>query len=91
MCWINLICLLRYVGDGDEFSPLLTMINRVDSSISELAKKTSNLNLNMNLDFGSDDKITAEVQSRTAKLLHTYENLFNRLKMSGTLDSNMQG
>ena len=45
----------------------------------------------MNLDFGSDDKITAEVQSRTAKLLHTYENLFNRLKMSGTLDSNMQG
>lgn len=79
------------VGDGDEFSPLLTMINRVDSSIAELAKKTSNLNLNMNLDFGSDDKITAEVQSRTAKLLHTYENLFNRLKMSGTLDSNMQG
>lgn len=79
------------VGDGDEFSPLLTMINRVDSSISELAKKTSSLSLNMNLDFGSDDKITAEVQSRTAKLLHTYENLFNRLKMSGTLDSNMQG
>lgn len=79
------------VGDGDEFSPLLTMINKVDSSISELAKKTSSLNLNMNLDFGSDDKITAEVQSRTAKLLHTYENLFNRLKMSGTLDSNMQG
>ena len=79
------------VGDGDEFSPLLTMINKVDSSISELAKKTSNLSLNMNLDFGSDDKITAEVQSRTAKLLHTYENLFNRLKMSGTLDSNMQG
>ena len=79
------------VGDGDEFSPLLTMINRVDSSISELVKKTSSLSLNMNLDFGSDDKITAEVQSRTAKLLHTYENLFNRLKMSGTLDSNMQG
>lgn len=79
------------VGDGDEFSPLLTMINKVDSSISELAKKTSSLNLNMNLDFGSDDKMTAEVQSRTAKLLHTYENLFNRLKMSGTLDSNMHG
>lgn len=79
------------VGDGDEFSPLLTMINKVDSSISELAKKTSSLSLNMNLDFGSDDKITAEVQSRTAKLLHTYENLFNRLKMSGTLNSNMQG
>lgn len=79
------------VGDGDEFSPLLTMINKVDSSISELAKKTSSLSLNMNLDFGSDDKITAEVQSRTAKLLYTYENLFNRLKMSGTLDSNMQG
>ena len=79
------------VGDGDEFSPLLTMINRIDSSISELAKKTSSLSLNMNLDFGSDDKMTAEVQSRTAKLLHTYENLFNRLKMSGTLDSNMQG
>lgn len=79
------------IGDGDEFSPLLTMINKVDSSISELAKKTSSLNLNMNLDFGSDDKMTAEVQSRTAKLLHTYENLFNRLKMSGTLDSNMQG
>lgn len=79
------------VGDGDEFSPLLTMINKVDSSISELIKKTSSLSLNMNLDFGSDDKMTAEVQSRTAKLLHTYENLFNRLKMSGTLDSNMQG
>ena len=79
------------VGDGNEFSPLLTMINRVDSSISELAKKTSSLSLNMNLDFGSDDKMTAEVQARTAKLLHTYENLFNRLKMSGTLDSNMQG
>lgn len=79
------------VGDGNEFSPLLNMINKVDSSISELAKKTSNLSLNMNLDFGSDDKMTAEVQARTAKLLHTYENLFNRLKMSGTLDSNMQG
>ena len=79
------------VGDGNEFSPLLNMINKVDSSISELAKKISNLSLNMNLDFGSDDKMTAEVQSRTAKLLHTYENLFNRLKMSGTLDSNMQG
>lgn len=79
------------VGDGDEFSPLLNMINKVDSSISELVKKTSSLSLNMNLDFGSDDKMTAEVQSRTAKLLHTYENLFNRLKMSGTLDSNMQG
>lgn len=79
------------VGDGNEFSPLLTMINKVDSSISELAKKTSSLSLNMNLDFDSDDKMTAEVQSRTAKLLHAYENLFNRLKMSGTLDSNMQG
>lgn len=79
------------VGDGNEFSPLLNMINKVDSSISELVKKTSSLSLNMNLDFGSDDKMTAEVQSRTAKLLHTYENLFNRLKMSGTLDSNMQG
>ena len=79
------------VGDGNEFSPLINMINKVDSTISELAKKTSNLRLNMNLDFGSDDKMTAEVQSRTAKLLHTYENLFNRLKMSGTFDSNMQG
>ena len=38
------------VGDGEEFSPLLKMINNVQSSISELSTSVKDIGLNMNID-----------------------------------------
>ena len=71
------------VGDGEEFSPLLKMINNVQSSISELSTSIKGIGLNMNIDVGSDSEMEAKVQSKIANALQAYQRLFERIKMSG--------
>lgn len=71
------------VGDGDEFSPLLKMINNVQTSISELSTSVKGIGLNMNIDVGSDSEMEAKVQSKIANALQAYQRLFERIKMSG--------
>ena len=71
------------VGDGEEFSPLLKMINNVQSSISELATSVKGIRFNMNIDVGSNSEMEAKVQSKIANALQAYQRLFDHIKMSG--------
>lgn len=79
----SLRSIISDVGDGEEFSPLLKMINNVQSSISELATSVKGIGLNMNIDVGSDSEMEAKVQSKIANALQAYQRLFDHIKMSG--------
>ena len=79
----SLRSIISDVGDGEEFSPLLKMINNVQSSISELATSVKGIGLNMNIDVGSDSEMEAKVQSKIANALQAYQRLFDAIKMSG--------
>lgn len=71
------------VGDGEEFSPLLSMINKINSSISELSSSVKGIGLNMNIDVGSDTELEAKIQSKMSNALQAYQMLFEHIKMSG--------
>ena len=71
------------VGDGEEFSPLLSMINKINSSISELSSSVKGIGLNMNIDVGSDTELEAKIQSKMSNALQAYQRLFEHIKMSG--------
>lgn len=78
----SLRSIISDVGDGEEFSPLLKMINNVQSSISELATSVKGIGLNMNIDVGSDGELDRKLQSKIANALQAYQKLFNNIKMS---------
>lgn len=71
------------VGDGEEFSPLFSMINKINSSISELSSSVKDIGLNMNIDVGSDTELEAKIQSKMSNALQAYQRLFEHIKMSG--------
>lgn len=71
------------VGDGEEFSPLFSMINKINSSISELSSSVKDIGLNMNIDVGSDTELEAKIQSKMSNDLQAYQRLFEHIKMSG--------
>lgn len=71
------------VGDGEEFSPLFSMINKINSSISELSSSVKSVGLNMNIDVGSDTELEAKIQSKMSNALQAYQRLFEHIKMSG--------
>lgn len=71
------------VGDGEEFSPLLSMINKINSSISELSSSVKGIGLNMNIDVGTDTELEAKIQSKMSNALQAYQRLFEHIKMSG--------
>lgn len=79
------------VGDGSEFSPLLTTINKIDQSINKLSSSFSRTGFNMNIDLGSDNELKSKIESKTAGVLHAYEKLFNQIKTSGSLSQAEQG
>lgn len=71
------------VGDGEEFSPLFSMINKINSSISELSSSVKGIGLNMNIDVDSDTELEAKIQSKMSNALQAYQRLFEHIKMSG--------
>ena len=71
------------VGDGEEFSPLLKMINNVQSSVSELNTSVKGIGLNMSIDMGSDKELEDQYQEKVSKALIAYQRLFDQIKMSG--------
>lgn len=71
------------VGDGEEFSPLFSMINKINSSIYELSSSVKGIGLNMNIDVGSDTELEAKIQSKMSNALQAYQRLFEHIKMSG--------
>lgn len=71
------------VGDGEEFSPLLSMINKINSSISDLSSSVKGIGLNMNIDVGSDTELETKIQSKMSNALQAYQRLFDHIKMSG--------
>ena len=79
------------VGNGSEFSPLLTTINKIDQSITKLSSSFSGIGFNMNIDLGSDNELKSKIESKTAGVLHAYEKLFNQIKTSGSLSQAEQG
>lgn len=70
------------VGDGQEFSPLLSTINKIDDSISALSSSVKGIGLNMNIDFGSDKEMEAKAEAKISNALQSYQNLFEHIKMS---------
>lgn len=79
------------VGDGEELSPLLKTINNIEVAIDRLSSSVNGIGLNMNIDFGSDEELKSKVETKTAGVLHAYENLFNQIKKSGVLSEAEQG
>ncbi len=71
------------VGDGGEFSPLLSTIDKINASIKELSTSVKGIGLNMNIDVGSDTEMEAKVQSKISNALQAYQRLFDHIKMSG--------
>ena len=69
------------VGDGEEFSPLLSTIKEVSSSISNLSKDIKNIGLNMNFDLsvGNDEQFDKLLAEKKSNLITSYENLLNAL------------
>lgn len=70
------------VGDGGEFSPLLSTIDKINTSIKELSTSVKGIGLNMNIDVGSDSEAEAKVQSKISNALQAYQRLFDHIKMS---------
>jgi DNA repair exonuclease SbcCD ATPase subunit len=71
------------VGDGEEFSPLLTMINNVTSSIKQLNESVGNIGINMNIGVGSDTELESKIAEKQSKALLAYQKLFEEIKSSG--------
>ena len=69
------------VGDGEEFSPLFSMINKINSSISELSSSVKGIGLNMNIDVGSDTELEAKIQSKMSNALQAYQRLFEHINV----------
>lgn len=71
------------VGDGAEFSPLLSAIDQINASIHELNLSTKNIGLNMNVDVDSTSVLDKNFEEKSAKALIAYQRLFEQIKMSG--------
>lgn len=71
------------VGDGQEFSPLLSTIDKITAAVNELKASTQNIKLNMNVEMGSNSELDAKFQAKVAAALNTYMRLFDQIKMSG--------
>lgn len=79
------------VGDGEEFSPLLTSINRVSSAVSELSVATSKIKMNVGIDIGSDisEKLNQKVAQVNSRLLEAYKKMFSLMRSSGKTNKEM--
>ena len=73
---------LSDVGDGDELTPLLQIINNIESAINELSSSVKGIGLNMNIDFGSDTEMESKAQAKISNALQAYQRLFDHIKMS---------
>lgn len=78
----SLRSIISDVGDGGEFSPLLSTIDKINTSIKELSTSVKGIGLNMNIDVGSDDELDRKLQTKVANALQAYQKLFNNIKMS---------
>lgn len=74
---------LSDVGDGNELTPLLQIINNIESAINELSSSVKGIGLNMNIDFGSDTEMESKAQAKISNALQAYQRLFDHIKMSG--------
>lgn len=67
---------LSDVGDGDELTPLLQIINNIESAINELSSSVKGIGLNMNIDFGSDTEMESKAQAKISNALQSIQ-VFN--------------
>ena len=69
------------VGDGEEFSPLLSTIKDVESAVTGLSNTFSKLKLNINVDAGSGDpKLLAKIEGQKQNVLTAYRNQFAEMQ-----------
>lgn len=69
------------VGDGQEFSPLLSTIKDVESAVTGLSNTFSKLKLNINVDTGSGDpKLLSKIEGQKQNVLTAYRNQFAEMK-----------
>ena len=79
------------VGDGQELSPLLTMIDKIEKSIKELATAASGIKLDVNLGLGSEanERTSQKVSQAMARQLEAYKKLFAAMKSTGKTNKEM--
>lgn len=79
------------VGDGEEFSPLLSTISKVESAIKELNATASNIKLNFNMDLGDEvsERLNQKVSQASARQLEAYRNMFSAMKRTGKTNMEM--
>lgn len=80
------------VGDGEEFSPLLKMIDNVQSSVKELSTSVSKIKLDVNMDLGSgvnEERINQKVFQSLGRQLEAYKKLYDAIRNSRKLTKEM--
>lgn len=81
---LSLKSIISDVGDGEEFSPLLKMIN-------EVKEATANIKLNFNMDFGDEvsERLNQKISQAISRQLEGYRNLFSAMKKTKKTNSEM--
>ena len=79
------------VGDGEEFSPLLSMINKVEKSIRDLGVASDGLKMDVNLGLGSltNERSGQKIAQATMRQLEAYRKLFAAMKSTGKTNEEM--
>ena len=80
----SLRSIISDVGDGEELSPLLKMLDSIRN-------ETSNIKLSFNMDLGDEvsARFNQKVSQATARQLEAYRNLFSAMKKTGKTNKEM--
>ncbi len=68
---------------NDSLTPIINTIDKINTAISDLSNSLKGINLNMNIEVGSNKEIEAKIQSKISLALQAYQKLFDELKLSG--------
>lgn len=79
------------VGDGEMFSPLLKMIDNVQSSVKELSTSVSGIKLDVNMDLGSEvnERLNQKVSQSLNRQLEAYRNFYSAMKSTKKTNKEM--
>ncbi len=74
---------IEFGESNSSLTPVLEMIDKINSAILEMSQNIKSIGFNMNIDVGSDKEIESKIQSKISIALQAYQKLFDQLKFSG--------
>lgn len=73
------------VGDGQEFSPLFTTLNKLEAQINSVKEAVGNIKLNMDIGSAVDNRVNTKISQTNTRRLDAYRKLFEDIKAKGKL------